>query len=95
MSKAKKMFEALGYKITTNEDIICGNEGAGKKTLPTYTKNSPYAKKNQSFYDVISFYEHKKYYCEKQISQYVISCSITVKEHQAIHQQMKELGWLD
>jgi hypothetical protein len=47
--------------------------------------NIIYAKSN---YDITFSLPYKEYYTND-------GTSITVEEHLAIHQQMKELGWLD
>lgn len=83
---AKEMFEELGYILTKNTDIIYFNEEAGEKTILCYAKHI-----DGDDYDVISFYESKKYYCEKPTSENGVSCAITYEEHQAITQQLKEL----
>ncbi len=90
MSKAKEMFEELGYheyKIKHTGLIIGYQYGS-------YLTNREI--KN------IHFYENNKgktVQCSgdhmfKQIDYFTYG-GLTPKEIQAIHQQMKELGWLD
>lgn len=71
---ANEMFEKLGYRIHThNEVYIDYIDNKGK---------------------FISFeIEHKLYYVSDYKSD--MTENIYIEEHQAIHQQMKELGWIE
>ena len=85
---AKEMFEELGYKIAVNDEdvIIYHHYGKGNDTREiffrlkhTYTYNENIGYGAKLSYDSGSSYP----------------LTITINEHLAIHQQLKELGWLD
>ena len=65
-------------------------EQLGYKKLNTTTWNITYAKMSDA---VIRFYVDNGSYYKRDM--FNSSLGISVKEHKAIHQQLKELGWLD
>lgn len=80
---AKEMFEALGFKQTTNND-----------TLIEYIDVTH----EDDNYIYIIFYLTSKEYEVGYSNIYQIQTEeivlVTIKEHEAITKQMKELGWI-
>lgn len=77
--KAKEMFEKLGYHLRLSDS----------STL-MYSDNC------DSCYEEIIFYLNNKTYSSIFFDEEEIDNRyITIEEHKAITQQLKELGWLD
>ncbi len=79
MKTAREMFEELGYELSVNENCLI-----------------EYRKKNDKWWTAcITFSKYQKYYIsfldndKKQAPLLLLA-----NEHLAIHQQMKELGWI-
>ena len=89
-SVAKEMFEELGFELELNLPYY-GLIEKNKNNLLGYTIQ-PYKKYNDERKEVIIFDLNYKTYKTYGISN--TSLEITEELHQAIHQQMKELGWL-
>lgn len=80
---AKEMFKVLGWKLGKLKD--------DEKDYIVY-----YQKKDGSAeYDLDFYLEDKSYYSYGYAKGYNINCPLSVDEHKAIHQQMKELGWIE
>ena len=79
--KAKEMFEKLGYEICKEDDCILEHKRENDKYWTNYVTFAKF----RNYYIVTS---RNKLYNE-------IPSLILPNVHQAIHQQMKELGWLD
>ena len=86
MSKADKMFEELGYfkaKGITNDEIAWFQWQDRKEYLDYKTRN-------------ILFYKDKTWNITSGfIGDTLFMQRPTLKEHLAIHEKIKELGWLD
>lgn len=81
--KAREMFEELGYKYTYLINHVWYDD-----KVYYYVKELDEIDCNR-----VWFFLHKQEY---SISKLVgTSTRIDIKLHQAIHQQMKELGWLE
>ena len=80
---AKELFESFGFKQTTNNDNLIEYNG--------------YILENGD-YLYITFYRNWKYYEVGYSNIHQIkterSVFLTIKEHEIITQQMKELGWI-
>jgi hypothetical protein len=87
--KAKEMFEALGYYFTEDKDKLYEKAEYNQVGLFGYLKDNKFGKE-----DGVVFFDDKKYTYEEYEKSYVVGSSINFKLHQAIHQQMKELGWI-
>lgn len=97
MKTADEMFEELGYKVSTNEDITY-EVSTGEEVVIAYIKERLFngiKEKTYTVYDSFVFYKNKEYDRTKHISLVVVGGEINIKEHQAITQKMKELGWLE
>ena len=76
---AKELFESLGYKQTINSDYLIEYIGANENNDRVY----------------IRFYFLSKGYEVGYFDGYISTAMETsIKEHKAITQQMKELGWI-
>ena len=80
---AKEMFEALGYEQVTNNDnfieYMDDSHGDGDYTYITFSRM--WKEYEVGYYDG---YETKRREPMK----------VSIKEHEAITKQMKELGWI-
>ena len=90
MRTAKEMFEELGYKL-----LKTNNEYIPRKSWNYHENHITYYR--SSFEKVIKFIPNMKFYmtiefgCNDDMDR---EHTLNIKLHQAIHQQMKELGWL-
>ncbi len=93
---AKEMFEELGYKLEESDNIEYVQDtvefftirngkkvdGSYNRTIKIYTDIKTYIVFDECYYPE-----------EGNIEKDIVE--ITSEEHKAIHQQMKELGWLE
>ena len=80
---AKEMFEALGWElVSTREDYRNG--------ILYYTKTQ-----GSAVYDLDFYLDDKTYFAYGTVKGQNINCPLSIDEHLAITQQMKELGWID
>ena len=76
------MFEALGWELgILKED--------DRDDILYYQK-----KQGSATYDLFFYLEDKSYYPYGYVHGRNINCPLNIGEHLAIHQQMKELGWI-
>jgi len=87
---AKEMFEELGFIETYEKDIMEEKCEYGEEGIIAYV-----SKNDNGKYDGIIFTNSKKYDVEIWDGKHYVSSLIDVNLHKAIHQQMKELGWLE
>ena len=79
MKTAKEMFEVLGYEQTTNNKDYLEFVNYSEDETGTCYKTICFIK------------ESKVFYCDD----HYCSMYVDVETYKAIHQQLKELGWLD
>ena len=84
MKTAKEMFEELGYHIETNKFNLFYKRENDSLTIIFYLKEKYVRIVEEHYIGELGLYEYLG-----------IDYPITVELHKAIHQQMKELGWLD
>ena len=77
---AKEMFEKLGYKQLYVDEIICMYKHSSSISLMIFNDRKTITK---SYFNLSTIDGEE-----------VKELEITFKEHQAIHQKMKELGWI-
>ena len=78
---AKEMFEELGFELNTDNEFV---RSYRIKHDENFSGEDPFN------WDYINFYiKDKTYNVDIMIG------DVDIKLHKAIHQQLKELGWLD
>ena len=77
------MFEALGWHLGKMKDEY-------RDDIIYYEKNQGSAR-----YDLDFYLEDKTFYAYGFSKGYDLNCPLSINEHLAIHQQMKELGWIE
>jgi hypothetical protein len=80
---AKEMFEALGWKLVDSPEDY-------RDEIIYYTK-----KQGNAEYDLDFYLDDKTYYSYGTVKGQNINCPLSIDEHLAITQQMKELGWIE
>ncbi len=108
MKTAKEMFEELGLKQEKNNNSIrYVMESYSEKIVFTFDCNmrsyhvtfTRFIPKHNDWFEMMSTGRYKQgenmYSCKYGYWQSETIVDIGVREHKAIHQQMKELGWLD
>ena len=84
--KALDMFKELGYKIAVKDkDVLMYSKDVSGKTIFIHfrLKYRPISEEHLGYGGYVSYDSGSK-----------VQRTFTPKEHQAIHQQMKELGWI-
>ena len=79
---AQEMFEALGWELVELKEDE-------KDDILCYQK-----KQGSATYDLVFYLEDKTYYSYGYVHGREINCPLSLDEHLAITQQIKELGWL-